>query len=474
MIPLMVTGKVKTDENGNIAKFKCRCTVRGDKQIPHVHFDPTQISSAVASKDAICVGLSLAAEKGWYAEHIDIESAFLHEILEDTKPVYVKQLPRLNGQHKYPNCVGILQGNIYDTKSACRIFTSGLASNLELINFTRSSADACTFTLKETNTNNIIILIITVDDFLTITNKPTLLENIKKELRKKYTLKDLGPVKHILGWKVERNWAKPTIKISQPAYIEHIAKTYNRTYFKPTHTPYSTKLPEPNPNDHCIDRKLFPLQSLIGHLRYVADSTRPEISNITGYLGRFVERPIKTLWDSAIKVVKYLYTTKSSSITYERSGQMQAYSDSDYANCPQTLRSTTGYVVTMNGGPISWQSKRQRRTAGSTWEAEYMAAYQTTRQVCVLRQLLRDMDQPPKQPTNLYIDNSAALTTSITPYPTSKSKQTKVEFQVIKDKVQAKEIKPLKVRGTNNSADCFKKHHSKAQHQKCRELLGIT
>ena len=198
IIPLLITYRIKHNEHGHISQFKCRCTARGDKQIVHEHYDPLQLSSAVASKDAIRFGLSLAAAQNLHAEHIDIESAFLSDILEDTKPIYVHQLPRFDGSYKYPNCVGILRRNIYGTTNACRIFTSGVANNLELMGFQRSTADACTFTLKDKDTNDVIILIITVDDFLTLTNNLSLLNKIKSSLKTKYKLKELGPVKHII------------------------------------------------------------------------------------------------------------------------------------------------------------------------------------------------------------------------------------------------------------------------------------
>lgn len=128
----MVTYRIKHDEDGKIKEFKCRCTVRGDKQKPHEHYDPSQLSSAVASKDAIRVGLSLAAEHDLHAVHIDIKSAFLSDILDDTRNTYVHQLPRFDGNYKHPNCVSILQQNIYGTRNACRIFTTGLATTSPL------------------------------------------------------------------------------------------------------------------------------------------------------------------------------------------------------------------------------------------------------------------------------------------------------------------------------------------------------
>ena len=73
---------------------------------------------------------------------------------------------------------------------------------------------------------------------------------------------------------------------------------------------------------------------------------------------------------------KYLVGTKDLGILFgpnDISGVV-GYTDSDFAGCIDSHKSTTGYYFKFGNGVISWKSKLQERTATSTTEAEYIVA----------------------------------------------------------------------------------------------------
>jgi len=67
---------------------------------------------------------------------------------------------------------------------------------------------------------------------------------------------------------------------------------------------------------------------------------------------------------------------------------LQGYADADRGGDNDGRRSTTGFVITLNGGPISWARKRQSTVATSTAEAEYVAAAMATTEALWLCKML--------------------------------------------------------------------------------------
>eukprot|EP00961_Rhodomonas_salina_P045395 609779-Rhodomonas_salina.1 len=117
---------------------------------------------------------------------------------------------------------------------------------------------------------------------------------------------------------------------------------------------------------------------------------------------------------AAKRILKYLAGTKSLKLTYRRSNGPDAnclmcYADADHAGDPETRRSTTGYVLLLNGGAVSWASVRQQVTALSTAEAEYYAASVCGTDVTYVRRMLEELGYEQRAPTILYEDNMACI-----------------------------------------------------------------
>ena len=69
----------------------------------------------------------------------------------------------------------------------------------------------------------------------------------------------------------------------------------------------------------------------------------------------------------------------------------------------------------MNGGPISWKSRRQDNMLLSTSEAESVAASQAGQEAIYLRETLTDFRFPQAQANLLYEDNFACVAMSENP-----------------------------------------------------------
>jgi len=67
-----------------------------------------------------------------------------------------------------------------------------------------------------------------------------------------------------------------------------------------------------------------------------------------------------------------LQGTNDYMLTYKKSDQLKVigYSDFDFADCLEDRKSTSGLILMMAGGAISWKSVKHTLTATSTMERE--------------------------------------------------------------------------------------------------------
>ncbi|GJT21811.1 hypothetical protein Tco_0891748 [Tanacetum coccineum] len=73
------------------------------------------------------------------------------------------------------------------------------------------------------------------------------------------------------------------------------------------------------------------------------------------------------------RLEKALYWAKAGTKGVDNAMSLTAYADADHAGCQDSRRSTSGSAQFLGDRLVSWSSKKQRSTAISTSEAEYIA-----------------------------------------------------------------------------------------------------
>jgi hypothetical protein len=190
--------------------------------------------------------------------------------------------------------------------------------------------------------------------------------------------------------------------------------------------------------------KSVPYASTIKSLMYAQVCTHPGLAFVTGMLGRYQKNPDIDHWNEIKKVLKYIQGTKGLMLTYERSDSVEiiGYSDSDFAGCLDTKRSTSGYVFKLTGGAISWSSSKQNVMTSSTMYAEFVACYEATEQTMWLKKFVPDLGvvDSIEKPLKLYCDNELAVLYAHNNKKIKAAKYINIRFYVVKEKIQDQTI----------------------------------
>ena len=117
-------------------------------------------------------------------------------------------------------------------------------------------------------------------------------------------------------------------------------------------------------------------------------------------------------------LLRYICGTTDLTLVFGSSDDgLIGHSDSDYAADQDDSKSTSAYVYTPFGGPVSWKSQEQSVVATSSTEAEYIGLSNASREALYLIQLLYDFRLNPAlyDPALLYGDKQASVALSKNP-----------------------------------------------------------
>ena len=208
---------------------------------------------------------------------------------------------------------------------------------------------------------------------------------------------------------------------------------------------------------------------LVGRLLYLTIS-RPDITFAVHKLSQFVSQPRSTHLSAVHHLLRYLkghpgqglFFSSSSDIQLKAyseasSLKLQAFSDSDWASCPDTRKSVTGFCVFLGNSLVSWRAKKQTTVSRSSAEAEYRALAATTSELVWLQQLLCDFHVSPSSPALIFCDNQAAIHIASNPTFHERTKHIEIDCHFVRDKITTGSIKLLPIRTHHQLADLFTK-----------------
>ena len=208
--------------------------------------------------------------------------------------------------------------------------------------------------------------------------------------------------------------------------------------------------------------------SVLGGLLYLANLTRPDLVTATNKLARYISNPSHAHYKALTRLITFAFQTKDRCLRYTQSPEdvthdpyrLFAASDSSYADCPDTGRSTIGRCVWMGKhchGLIDWKSSLPKTAASSSTEAELQAASECCKDIIYNRVLLHDLGYPQVGSTRLLIDNNACMSQINAVAGVIKARAYIVMLRKIQEAVHLGIIHTQRVDTKDNIADLFTK-----------------
>ncbi|XP_019161449.1 PREDICTED: uncharacterized protein LOC109158084 [Ipomoea nil] len=376
---------------------------------------------------------------------MDISNAFLHRDLDEE--VFMVLPPGF--QSDRPNQVCKLTRSLYGLKQASRQWNAKLTSALLSVGFRQSNADPSLFT-RDSN-DKFIALLVYVNDILVASGNMTLIQGLKDMLNTAFKIKDLGVVSYFLG--IEAKLSSDGLNLCQRKYALEILSDAGFLECKLARTPMvpgsvltrgvGTPLEDPG----CYRR-------LVGRLLYLT-ATRPDIAYVVHHLSQFVSSHTDVHMVAAHRVLRYIKGSPGQGLFYPAATtlSLKVFSDSDWASCPETRRSITGFCIFLGASLISWRSKKQPIVSRSSSEAEYRALATTACELQWLHTLLHDLHVLMSGPAIVFCNNKSAIAISENFVFHERTKHIEIDCHVVRERVAQGLIKLLSVSSLNQIAD---------------------
>nr|XP_016456634.1 PREDICTED: uncharacterized mitochondrial protein AtMg00810-like [Nicotiana tabacum] len=282
-----------------------------------------------------------------------------------------------------------LKKSLYGLRQASRQWYAKLSQALYSKGFHHSLNDYSLFI--KGSPGHLVILAVYVDDIILTGDDLREISALKHFLDSEFKIKDLGSLHYF--WGIEVNTLPDGVALNQRKFTFDLLKEYDCMYVHSVVNPLdlNQKL-KADAGDLLPSPEKY--RSLVGKLLFLPH-TRPDICFSVQHLSQFMQTLRVPYMIAALRLLRYLKGTPDLSPFYSNSTNfsIKAYSDSDWAACPDTRKSVFGFCIFLGDSLVGWKSKKQPVISLSSVEAE----------------LLHDLTIDVSLPISVFCDNMAAI-----------------------------------------------------------------
>lgn len=399
-LPLRWIFTYKFDKNGFFVKHKARLVVRGDKQADiYSRQDIYAHTLAIAHFRAL---MGHVADQDLDTRAYDIVNAFATCPLPDDEVIFI-QVPEGLGLPRNGTIVLRLRMGLYGLRKSPKWWYEDLTRKLTKFGCKQIPESPCVWIHDGFQTP--VIVFFYVDDLI-VAGKGDGLHHVSDFLAASYELHVLGEIEWFVGIRVTRDRASRKLWLSQEAYVRKIAKRFNIVNTAKVPITLTTDLSRNE--DQATPEQVKIYQIRIGSILYVAITTRPDVCLHCSLLSDHLLNPAQRHIDAADHLIRYLLQTSNHAILY--TGTSQIYKplsigvDAAFADNP-SRKSTQGYIVKLFGGPILWNSSKQRTVTTSTTEAELLSLTKAAAETMSLLRFFKQCRINVQLPAIIHCDN---------------------------------------------------------------------
>ncbi|GJT43672.1 retrovirus-related pol polyprotein from transposon TNT 1-94 [Tanacetum coccineum] len=279
-------------------------------------------------------------------------------------------------------------------------------------------------------------------------------QDFSKALVESYLIHPYGRQRTTFGLQISQS--PRGIFINQAKYALESLKKYGFDSCDPVDTPMvkKSKLDE-DKEGKAVDPSHY--HGMIGTLLYLTAS-RPDLQFAICMCAWYQARPTEKHLHVIKRIFQYLRGTVNRGLWYPKDSSISltAFADADHASCQDTRHSTSGCMQFLGDRLVSWSLKRQKSTAISNTEAEYIAMSGCCAQILWMRSQLTDYGLGFNK-IPMYCDNKSAIALCCNNVQHSRSKHIDIIFYFIKEHVENGVIELYFVNTEYQLADIFSK-----------------